>query len=697
VRILLTGVTGLLGRATARQLVAAGHGVTGVAAHPHQNLHPDVDFVGASLGDPILQQLAETADVVLHLAPIEPGVPGSAGLDGLVRVAHAAARAGARLIYVSAAAGEPTLYGQAETLVAGGWAPSLVVRIAPPVGRQLDWMICRTVAGLLHSTSTADPIRVLHFDDLIRFLVLAVATDGTGVVDLASPDTVGVTAARRMLPWTGQHRRRTRLPGWARLTPDLDLAALQEAWEFEFAWRASDAIADTGRGLQGRQFGVNGAAGMPGHLPLPVEPGLPLEPLDGTPLRSALPDEQEGEFDDRADPRFPMFSAVPLAETLPGPLTPMTLDVQMPGLRAAARMIGTVMACGDVVAAEWESRAVAVFGHRPYVGVSAGAIAAEQLPGWDFDEVVRASLGTSSIDALFPLGRPPRSGLIRSATAKAIAVKRALGLLRHLKADTQAYLEAAAAEHLAAAQLPSLSDAQLQARIGLLRDRIHQGWALTGLWLIDSGVTAATVQRRGVCDAVAGMGALVDSAAVTAQSSALAALIRGDLQLCALALDGDLAGISARSQTIGAAFAAAVNRIGHRGPGEVELANLMIGDDPAILLAAAGQAAVELPQPMPTAGSGEKLSERLAASARDSRETAYDATIRFTHELRMTLRERGSRLATAELVDVAGEIFYLTCDEAVTLPSDVRLRIKRRRAERERFQGLRLPDVITVS
>ena len=49
-RILLTGVTGLLGRAMARQLVAAGHAVTGVAAHPHQNLHPDVDFVGASLG-----------------------------------------------------------------------------------------------------------------------------------------------------------------------------------------------------------------------------------------------------------------------------------------------------------------------------------------------------------------------------------------------------------------------------------------------------------------------------------------------------------------------------------------------------------------------------------------------------------------------------------------------------------------------
>ena len=87
----------------------------------------------------------------------------------------------------------------------------------------------------------------------------------------------------------------------------------------------------------------------------------------------------------------------------------------------------------------------------------------------------------------------------------------------------------------------------------------------------------------------------------------------------------------------------------------------------------------------------------MAASARASREMAYDTTIRFTHELRMTLRELGSRFVARELIDVAGEMFYLTCDEAVTIPSDARLRIKRRRAERERFQGVRLPDVITVS
>src|ERR1700722_11667324 len=140
VRIFLTGVTGLLGRAMARQLIAAGHAVTGIAAYPHHNLHPDVDFVCAPLGDPVLEQLADASDVVLHLAPVETAVPGSAGINGLVRVAHAATRTGARLILLPASAGQPTLLRQAESLISSSWAPSLVVRITPPMGRHLYWM-----------------------------------------------------------------------------------------------------------------------------------------------------------------------------------------------------------------------------------------------------------------------------------------------------------------------------------------------------------------------------------------------------------------------------------------------------------------------------------------------------------------------------------------------------------------------------
>ncbi|MBO0882402.1 MAG: NAD-dependent epimerase/dehydratase family protein, partial [Mycobacterium sp.] len=185
-QILVTGVTGVVGRAVAGQLVAAGHVVSGIAPYPHQYLDPDVDFVCAPLGHPILQRLADKADVVVHLAPIEATAPGSAGISGLVHASHAAGRAGARLIYLSQSAGQPELYGQAETLVSTGWAPSLIVRVAPPVGRQVDWMVCRTVASLLRSKNSMMPLRLLHLDDLVRFLVLAVATNRTGAVDLAT-------------------------------------------------------------------------------------------------------------------------------------------------------------------------------------------------------------------------------------------------------------------------------------------------------------------------------------------------------------------------------------------------------------------------------------------------------------------------------------------------------------------------------
>jgi nucleoside-diphosphate-sugar epimerase len=697
VRILLTGVNGLFGRALARQLIAAGHAITGVDEQPHPNLHPDVDFACGSLDDPMLQQLADASDVVLHLAPIESAVPGSAGISGLVHTAHAAARAGARLIYVSVSAGQPRLYRQAETLVSTGWAPSLVVRIAPPVGRQLDWMICRTVSSLLHTKDSTEPLRLLHVDDLLRFLVLAVATNRTGVVDLATSDTTDIATARRLLKSAERRPRVSRLPTWPQLIPEVDVAAAREGWCFEFGWCASDALADTARGLAGRRLGARGAVDVSGHLPLPVEVAPRTEPADGTLLRAAASDEREGEFDDRVDPRFPIFSSASVAQTLPGPLTPMTLDVQLAALRAATRTMSQVMASGDVVADEWGSRAITVFGHRPYVGVSVSVIAAEQFPGWSVDDVVRGSLGGSQVDNLLPLGRPPSAGRLLGTASKAVVVKRALALLRHLKTDTLAYAAAATAAHIDAAQLISLSDAELQTRTRLLRDRIHQGWSLTGLWLIDTGVTAAAVDRIGLHIDISGVGALLESDAIGAETSSLAALIRNDPQLCGLALDGDLDGISALSHTIGAAFTGAVARIRHRGPGEVELANPMIGDDPAMLLTAAGRAATELPRAIPPSGSEAKLSERMAANARASRELTYDTTMRFTHELRTTLRELGARLAAAELIDVVAEVFYLTCDEAITMPSDARLRIKRRRAERERLQGLRLPDIIAVS
>jgi nucleoside-diphosphate-sugar epimerase len=689
VHILVTDATGTLGRLVARQLIAAGHTVAGISEHPDARLDPAVQSVCAPLSDPVLQELADEADAVIHLAPVETTAPGSADINGVAYVTHAAARAGARLLFVSQAAGSPEVYEPAEDLVSTSLGPSLIIRIAPPVGRQLDWMVCRTVATLLRAKVSAQPMRVLHFDDLVRFLVLALNTDRTGVVDLATPDTTNVVTAWRLLRSVDPRSRIHRVRGWSQLIPSMDIVAAQEDWMFEFGWPAFDAVADTARGLVGRRIGAAGAASHGVQMALPVE--VVPRPALSNELRSAAPEGVEGEFDDRIDPRFPVFATNGLAEALPGPLTPITLDVQFSGLRTAGRVMGQALTLGGVVDDEWASRAIAVFGHRPYVGVSANVVAANQLLGWDDKALVqRALVDQPQVGDVLPFGQPRLAGGALGSVAKAVATTRSLALMRHLKADTRAYSTAANVEHCDAAQLSLLSDAGLGVRVRLLRDRIHQGWILTALWLIDSGVTAAALVHTAAGSRVSGMDVIIESGHIADEIAELTAALRADPPLRAMAQDGNIASIRALSPPTAGLLDAAIGRIGHRGPGEAELVSRVYSDDPSMLLAAAAETAAKPTEPEPPA----TLVQRIATNVRVSREHAHDTTIRFTHELRMTLRELGSRCVAAELIDVVDDVHYLTCDELVTIPADARLRIKRRRAERERLQAQRPPAVI---
>ena len=673
-QILVTDATGAVGRLVARQLIAAGHAVRGIASRPHPYLDARVELVCAPLTAPILQDLADEAEAVIHLAPVDAAAPGGTDVDGVEYVTQAAARAGARLLFVSQAAGRPDLYRPAETLVSTSLGPSLVIRIAPPVGRQLDWMVCRTVATLLHAKVSAQPIRVLHVDDLVRFLVLSLDTDRTGVVDLATPDTTNLITAWRLLRSVDKRSRLHGVGTWSQLIPDLDVAAVQEDWSFDFGWQAVEAIADTARGLVGRRVYAAGAVSHGRRLALPVE--VPPRPAPSRELHSAAPEGIEGEFDDRIDPRFPVFSATSLAEALPGPLTPMTLDVQLSGLRTAGRVMGQVLALGGVVSDEWESRAIAVFGHRAYVGVSANAIAATQLPGWDQHAVARNALvDQPQVGDVLPFGEPRLAGGALGSIAKVVVAARSLTLLRRLRSDTRDYRAAAEAEHFDAAQLAALPAAALEVRVRLLRDRIHQGWILTAMWLIDTGVTAALRRTRSV-SSVSGLDMIMESNLIATETAELAAVLRGDPPLDALAREGNVSSIRALSPNTARALDAAVARIGHRGPGEAELASTVFSDDPARLLMAASEATV------------------VAPAGADSRELAHDTTIRFTHELRMTLRELGSRRVAGDLIDVVDDVYYLTCDELVSMPADARLRIKRRRDERERLQAQRPPEII---
>jgi phosphohistidine swiveling domain-containing protein len=89
--------------------------------------------------------------------------------------------------------------------------------------------------------------------------------------------------------------------------------------------------------------------------------------------------------------------------------------------------------------------------------------------------------------------------------------------------------------------------------------------------------------------------------------------------------------------------------------------------------------------------------EKLAIAGRRQRDTAVDATVRYTDELRGLVREWGSRQVHAgRLVDVE-DAFFLTLDELLNPPADVLRRIESRRADRERLRKVRMPALVSGS
>jgi nucleoside-diphosphate-sugar epimerase len=645
--ILITGVAGDVGRVVAGYLVGRGHQVTGVTQHLCGDLDPRLDVLCTPMGSAELADRIADADAVVHLAPVEPGQPDSAGITGVVHIAHAAARGGTRLLVVNHSGGDPVLYGHAAELVSTSWGPTLVIRVAPLVGRSTDWTICRTVATLRAGGGGNAPIRLLHTDDLCRFLARAADSDRTGEVDLATAERVTLLTARRMLAPLQPSSRR--IPLWQVADPMFRLAPLQRDWDFECGWSPADALADTAAALAGYRIGRTGAT--------PVRPGLPMPteaspPPDGSALVAAAPDTLAGEFDSRIDSRFATFSCADSSDALPGPLTPMTLDVHLAGLRGGQRATSAALGLPAELAREWDARATAVFGHRIYTGLS---IAAAAGPGWT-------------------------------------SAARVVGLAGPYGRRCAGYAAAVDGAQRGGAALAAMSDAQLDVRILLLRNQIRQGWTLTALGVVIEAALSRVARRQ--LPLLPHPAAMTSTSHLASETAALAGSLRNDHRLRELAMSGDLAALKSWSGGFSAMFDAAVARVGPRGPGEAELANPVVADEPEQLLAAAALAARESIPAVQDAHRSDPWS-RPADSAHASRELAWDNTARATHQLRITLREVGSRLAGREIIERPDDVFYLTGDEVTGdhLPDTGEL-IARRRAERARLQAIILPEVI---
>ena len=711
-RVLVSGVTSDLGRAFARAAVGAGHELIGVGAEAHPDMPPEVAFTAGDAAT--AESLVAGTDVVVHLSPVEREVPESGGIPALRRLAAAAARHG--ILFVAPIAHGPDA-ADADKVVRDSGSRHVVIRTAPVGGRLLDWQACRTAATLLTAPKDTQ-WRLLHHDDLVRFLLYAITGERVGVVALAAQDVVFAGAAREVL--RGLSARG--IPAHPAMSTS-DRKGSARDWGFECGWSSAEVLADLARGARGRKLAKDGAVASPTRLPIPVHaPPRRRQPEDGTTLTSVALPSMAVEMDDRIDPRYPVFAAQQTAELFPGPLTPLSVDVHTAGLRSAGRTLAQVLGLPPAVAGEWASRGHAVFGHHLYVGVS--ALAAAPPPGWREDTVTDQLIGPRADADLFPDERPPTRGIV----ARLSAWVRFAGMARRYRTSVRDFAAAAVRERVE--DVTALSDGALVVRAQLLRDRLGEGWTLTQLGQFVAYFTAAPLRKRAKADIAAlGRGVDVEHEPVYPAVTELAELLRADDDLRGLAEWGDVDAVRQKSPEFGAAFDAVLARIGHRGPCETELSGVPFGQRPELVFTAALSASrrpapeppaaqepvVEketepaaedaaepakseesTPEPEPVKAKRTVL-EKLAIAGRRQRDTAVDATVRYTDQLRAVVREWGSRQVHAgRLVDV-DDAFYLTLDELLSPPADALRRVERRRADRERLRKVRMPAVVNGS
>ncbi len=677
-RVLITGVTTPSGRAVARMLSAAGHKVAGLDRARHRYVDPRVDMRIAQPGDGAAYRDAlQGCSVVIALAD-EP----------VATIAAAAREAGARLVVPVLAAG--TARVQDALAAAGG--RSLLVRTAPVTGRRTD-AGSGTVLRTLLAARDSERVALVHSDDVERFLVLAALSDRTGSVDLAAPGEITGAQLRATLRAAGARLPRTRRSG---VRTPFESAATPRDWDFEYGWTADEVVDDVARGLTGREPHGDGFRARRGAIPLTdyVIPSR-ARTSDGRPLEVAAPDGLEGEFDDRVDPRIPVHTATNTSEALPGPMSPLTIDLQAGAIRLANAAMGHMIALEGIALEHWTSRVTSVLGHHIFINASIGVLAADNMPGWDENSIRRDVYGAIPPEVpLQPQGRPPMPTGLGSTLGTAKATGRVLATALRFREATETLNAAAHREALHRDDIRELSDAQLHARALLWRDRLNQSWAAASIGVMLVGAATA-MHARGAGDAEVPIDVnRLESARPMLAVERLAAICRDDPRLHEVARAADVAAARELSPAFSAALDRELAAVGHRGPGECEFLNPTFGDRPELLVTAAGRAA-ELPAPHrdPVADPDSRTG-RMAVGATVSRERVRDAVVRYTNCLRMAARELAARLVERHRLNNVDDAWFCTLDELLWAPEDLIEKVARRRAERVRLQNVRMPDLV---
>jgi UDP-glucose 4-epimerase len=239
VAIAVTGASGLVGQQLLPRL-ADDERVTRLigldVSEPRRRVR-DLDFHRVDIAGAELKPLIEGADVLVHLATVVDPIPDEAlmarvNVEGTRRVLDAAASVGVhKVVRVSSAAiygawpnnpvpltedaalrpnpgFAPAVHAAEVERLLGEWRdehPAVTVttlRSAPVVGPGAERLPSRLLLGRppLRVRGAGPPVQVVHVDDLVSALTLAVANDLPGAYNVAADGWLGADDARALLP-----------------------------------------------------------------------------------------------------------------------------------------------------------------------------------------------------------------------------------------------------------------------------------------------------------------------------------------------------------------------------------------------------------------------------------------------------------------------------------------------------------------
>lgn len=604
---------------------------------------------------------------------------------------------------------------RAERMIAESGVEAVNVRPTVIVGRS-SWS---APANIFRQPVVVTPgrdarMQLVHVDDVGRFCALAALGGPTGTVNLNADDALTFTEMAHIIGRPVLNSGERFSQGLAGLigrvddyesVPDLinlflhyplgDTRKLRGEFGFRCAYSSADAVGDMTEGSSSAWTVGSRSIRKPIRLANPVVYPLDTSGPDGS-AAQILPAEYTGEFDNgSADPAYPEWTAANLSEAFPGPMTPFSLGLATRIISSGQNMVNQLFTLDEQLATLVNTKVVGVVGHRLYLNMTIMRRLAAALPGQTPESFERQMTGAP----LPPGYRAPKMTGPEALAALRAALKagpQVLGLSREVD-----QMERTADQLVAGRQvLTQLTDEAMHARIECLADTVVRAWDVNNMNTLLVGPPITMISQRygdGVAMSVRAGTHRLRSAALLTGVRELAAMVNADDGLRQLITDSPRDIVLAKLRSAAPEFATRFDRLidecGHRGPGETELSNAVYADAPELLLRAvvgsgqksSGSSGTTLTSPL-----GRAL-VNVAVRSMERRERGRDACMRITYELRLALREWGTRLAARGTLDTADDVHYLSVDEIYYPPDDSKVIVTRRRAERRRLAALDYP------